>query len=82
MATLSALQHFGFLWTPAAKATCLQELAGCFKPRLTSDSQNRTLAKNGSYIQILDITLVYQFGTRFLSSGLAQDMENLLTESL
>ena len=57
MATLSALQQFGFSWTPAAKATWLQELAGCFSHRLSPDAQNRAFAENGSCIQILDTTL-------------------------
>ena len=35
MAAVSALQCFCFFWTPAVKATCLQELAGCFRPRLS-----------------------------------------------
>ena len=39
------------------KATRLQELAGCFRPRLSPDAQNRAFAKNGSCIQILDTAL-------------------------
>ena len=46
-----------FLWTPVPKATCLQELAVCFRSRLSPDPQNRAFAKNESYIQILDRTL-------------------------
>lgn len=34
MATLRALQFFGFFWAPAAKAIHLQELVRCFRPRL------------------------------------------------
>ena len=45
LATLSALQSFGFFWFPPAKATHLQELAGCFRPRQSSDAQNRAFAK-------------------------------------
>ena len=55
--TLSALQQFGFFWIPAAKVTHLQELAGCFRPRLSLDAQNGAFAKTGSCIQILDTTL-------------------------
>ena len=58
MATLRALQRFSFFWTPAAKATCLQELAGCFKVTLSSVTQNRAFGKNGSCIQILDSALI------------------------
>ena len=57
LATLSILQRFGFFWTPATKTTCLQELAGRFRSRLTPDAQSRALAKNGSCIQIPDTTL-------------------------
>ena len=57
MATLSALQSFGFFWNPAAKATHLQELPGHFRSRLSPDAQNRAFAKNESCNQILDITL-------------------------
>ena len=49
---------FGLHWTPAAKATCLQDLAGHFRSRLSPDAQNRTFAKNGSCNQILDMTLL------------------------
>ena len=52
MAALSALQCFGFLWTTAAKATHLQELAGHFRPRLSLDAKDRAFVKNGSCIQI------------------------------
>ena len=45
LASLSALQHFGFFWTPAAKATQLQELTGHFRPRLSPDSKNMAFAK-------------------------------------
>ena len=48
------LQRFCFHCTPAAKATCLQELAGCFRLRLSPDTQNRAFAKSKSCIQILD----------------------------
>ena len=58
MATLSTLQCFGFFWTPAAKAICLQELARCFRARLSPDVQNRASAKNGSCIQMLDRALM------------------------
>ena len=57
LATLSALQCFGFFWTPAAKATRLQELAGRFRSRLSHDTQNRAFTKNRSCIQILDTIL-------------------------
>ena len=57
MATLSALQHFGFFWTPGTKATCLQELPGHFMPRLLPNAQNRVYAKKRSCIQMLDTTL-------------------------
>ena len=63
----SNLRFFGYfkcstalwllLWTPAAKATCLQELTGCFRPRLSPDAQNRLFAKNENCIQILDTSL-------------------------
>ena len=67
LATLSALQRFGFFWTPAAKAIRLQELAGRYRPRLSSVAQNRASTKNGSCIQILDTALpgginFHQFG--------------------
>ena len=67
LATLNAIQRFGFFWTPAAKATCLQELAGRYRPRLSSVAQNRAFTKNGSCIQILDTALpggknFHQFG--------------------
>ena len=42
---LSVLERFSFFWTPAAKATRLQELAGNFRPRLSPDAQNRAFAK-------------------------------------
>ena len=45
LAALSALQCFDFPWIPAAKAACLQELAGYFRPRLSYDAQNRAFAK-------------------------------------
>ena len=45
MAALSALQRFGFPWSPAAKATHWQELAGRFRSRLSPDAQNRASAK-------------------------------------
>ena len=57
LATLSTLRRFGFFCTPAAKTTCLQELAGRFRPRLTADAQSRPFAKNESCIQIPDTTL-------------------------
>ena len=53
----SAPQCFGFFCTSAAKATYLQELTGCFRPRLWPDTQNRAFAKNSSCTQILDTTL-------------------------
>ena len=56
--TSSALQCFGFFWTLPGNATCLQELAGHFRPRLSPDPQNRASAKNRSCIQILDTTLI------------------------
>ena len=52
LVTLSALQ-----WTPVAKATHLQELAGCFRLRLSPDAHIGHLQKNECCIQILDITL-------------------------
>ena len=55
----SAVLCFGFFWTPAAKATCLQDLAGCFRRRLSPEAQSRVFVKNGSCIQILDATLLY-----------------------
>ena len=57
LATLSALQCFGFFWTSAAKTTSLQEFTGCFRTTLSPDTQNRIFAKNGSCIQLLDTTL-------------------------
>ena len=57
LATLSALQHFAFFWTPAAKTIHLQELVGCFRPKLSPDTQNRAFTKNRSSVQILDTTL-------------------------
>ena len=47
---------FGF-WALVAKATCIQELAGRFRPRLLPDVKNRACTKNRTYIQILDTTL-------------------------
>ena len=38
---LSALKHFGFLWTPAAKVLRIQELVGSHRLRLSTDAQNR-----------------------------------------
>ena len=59
LATLSALQRFGFSWTTAAKATHSQELAGHFRPRLSPDNQNRAFTKKkGSYIKILETALL------------------------
>ena len=49
LAALKTLQHF-----PAAKATCLKELAECFRPRNSPDAPNREFAKTGSCIQIQD----------------------------
>ena len=43
--SLSEIQHFGFPWTLAAKATCLQELPGCFRPRLSPYTQNKAFEK-------------------------------------
>ena len=57
MATLRALKHFGFFWTPAAEAICLQEFTECFRPRLSPDTQNKAFTKNKSRIQILDTNL-------------------------
>ena len=48
----------GIPWTPAAKAICLQELTGCFRPRLSPGVHNWTSAKNRNCIQILDTTLL------------------------
>ena len=59
LATLRALQRFGFFWTPAAEAICLEEFAGSFRLRLSPDAQNKVFTKNGSCIQILDTTLFY-----------------------
>ena len=42
---LRALEYFGFFWTPAAKVTCLQELAGNFRSSLLPNAQNRAFAK-------------------------------------
>ena len=36
------------------RSTRLQELARCFRPRLSPEVQNRAFTKNGSCIQILD----------------------------
>ena len=63
MATLSDLQRFGFPWTPAAKATRSQELAGCSLSKLSPDVQKRAFAKNRSCIQILDTALTYILST-------------------
>ena len=58
LANLSALQRFGFFWTPATKTTFIQELAGRFRPRFSSDAQSRAFAKKSrSCTQILDITV-------------------------
>ena len=46
------------LLDPSCKGTLLQELAGHLRPRLLPDTQNRAFPKNGSYIHILDTTLV------------------------
>ena len=48
--------QFGFFWTLAATTTCLQELAGGFRPRLLPDAQNMAFAKNRSCSQILDMS--------------------------
>ena len=45
MATLSTLQRFGFFLTPAVKAICLQELTGCFRPRLSPNAKIGHLPK-------------------------------------
>ena len=45
------------LLEPAAKAACLKELAGCFRPSFPTDAQIRAFAKNENYIQIVDTTL-------------------------
>ena len=50
-------KRFGFFLALVAKATCLQELAGRFRPRLLPDIKNRAFTKNRTYIQILDTTL-------------------------
>ena len=63
LATLSALQRFDFHWTPATKATRLQELAECFRLRLSPDNQRRAFAKNGRCIQILDTALICHIHT-------------------
>ena len=58
--TFSYFKSPTVLWhflDPSYKAICLQELAGCFKPSLLPDAQNRTFAKNKSCIQILYTTL-------------------------
>ena len=54
--TISALQRFGFPWTPAAKAACLQGLALRFSSRLSLDAH---LQKSGTCIQILDTALFW-----------------------
>ena len=59
LASLTTIQHFGFPQTPTANATCLQELIGHFRPRLSPDAQNSAFAKNGGCIQILD-TILYR----------------------
>ena len=57
LATSIALHHFGFLWTLDAKAAHLQDLPGCFRPRLPLEAQNRASAKNGCWSQILDTAI-------------------------
>ena len=45
LATLSVPHCFGFFWIPAAMPTRLQELAVCFRPRMSPDVQNKIFAK-------------------------------------
>ena len=40
------------------ETTRLEELVGCFGPRLSPGAQNRVFVKNGSRIQILDMALI------------------------
>ena len=49
----SEAHHFGFFWTPSAKATCLQVLGRQFGHQL----KIWAFAKKGNCIQILDKTL-------------------------
>ena len=67
LATLSALQRFGFHWGPAPRATCLQELAERCKLRLLPDAQWRAFAKNGRCIQVLDTALICHIHTVFIT---------------
>ena len=76
LAQIIALQCIGFPWAPAAKATPLQELAGCFRRRLWPDAQNRAFAKNGNCIQSLDTALTTYTWKLFLAS---LDVDSLVT---
>ena len=56
------------LCSQATKATHLQELAVCFRPRLSpDDAQNRVFAKSASCIQILDLGVVWVWSAAFFA---------------
>ena len=56
------------LCSQATKATHLQELAVCFRPRLSpDDAQNRVFAKSASCIQILDVGVVWVWSAAFFA---------------
>ena len=57
---------FGLPLNPSCIGNLLQELAGCFRPRLSPDAQDRAFAKNGSCIQIVHTALV---GLSFFRKG-------------
>ena len=73
------MQYFSLFWTPDVNATHLQELAGCLRPGLSPDDQNRKKKKNRSRIQTNIWPWYYNLITQALNMlvvGLYKPVEN------
>ena len=61
----------GFFWTLATKAACLQELVGCFRPRLSPGAQNRAFTKKCKLYSNLFLSVQLLFSFSVLPSYLS-----------